>query len=108
MIKPLGFYVLIKMPDVEVKSAGGIILDTITSAKEADACQTGEVIAFGPTAYVGWEGCKPAEGSDKKPHQLWGVEVGDKVEFKKFEGQKSIEAEGYRYIPDSHLVGVVE
>jgi co-chaperonin GroES (HSP10) len=112
--KPCGFYVLIKMPDIEVKSAGGIVLPEDLTKKEQDACPTGEVIAFGPTAFQGWEGCKsenPVEHGtncdQRKPHQLWGVEVGDTVEFKPFEGIKSSEDKQYRYVPDSSLVGVI-
>ena len=108
--KPCGYLVLIKIPDQEEKSEGGIILPDDLTKKEQDACTTGVIIAFGPTAYQGWEGCK--EMGDvmmpRKPHELWGVEIGDTVEFRPFEGMKSSVDEQYRYIPDSQIMGVVD
>lgn len=116
-IKPLGFYVLIEMEVVEEVSAGGIILDRDLVSKEQDATDTGYVRAIGPTAYAGYPGCDPEnKGLDHEgelivaqPHKQWGLEIGDKIEYRKFEGKTS-SAEGYenyRYIPDSHIIGVI-
>ena len=101
MIKPLGFYVLIEMDVVENVSDGGIILGNVD--REQAACEFGIVKDIGPTAYKGFAGCEDsgAEG--------WGVAIGDRVEYRRYEGKRS-EAEGmenYRYIPDSHIIGVV-
>ena len=107
-IKPLGFYVLIEMELVEETSAGGIILDRDLVSKEQDATDTGYVRAIGPTAYYGYPGCNP-EGKLLVPYQMWGLEVGQKIEYRKFEGKKSSVKgyENYRYIPDSHIIGVI-
>lgn len=105
-IKPLGFYVLIEMELVEETSAGGIILDRDLVSKEQDATDTGYVRAIGSTAYVGYPGC---DTEALPPAKMWGLEIGDKIEYRKFEGKKSsVEGyENYRYIPDSHIIGVI-
>ena len=105
---PCGFYLLVELVDVEDTSAGGIFLGD--QKREQSAEELGYIRAVGPTAYAGWEGCKWESPDEfKKPHQLWGVDIGDLVEFRKFEGKKSALPgfENWRYIPDSHIVGVV-
>lgn len=118
-IKPLGFYVLIEMETVEEVSAGGIILDRKLIDKEQDATDVGYVRAIGPTAYHGYPGCdiealdnngdlQPIPGL--KPSNRWGLEIGQKIEYRKFEGKKSAakDHENYRYIPDSHIIGAID
>lgn len=122
-IKPLGFYVLIEMEEVEAVSEGGIIMPDDLIAKEQDATDVGYVRAFGPTAYVGYPGCDlfgESEGltavdynkgiTSPTPNGCWGIEIGDKIEYRRFEGKKSAakDHENYRYIPDSHIIGVIE
>ena len=118
-IKPLGFYVLVEMELVEETSAGGIILDRDLVSKEQDATDTGYVRAIGPTAYAGYPGCdQTVFGEEGYPGversipaaECWGLEIGQKIEYRKFEGKKSsVEGyENYRYIPDSHIIGVIE
>ena len=118
-IKPLGFYVLIEMELVEETSAGGIILDRDLVSKEQDATDTGYVRAIGPTAYAGYPGCETEMLDENgimrkipalKPYDAWGLELGQKIEYRKFEGKKSSAKgyENYRYIPDSHIIGVIE
>ena len=101
-IKPLGFYVLIEMEIVEHTTASGIVLPEDTVAKEQDATSIGFVRAVGPTAYHGYPGCE-----SQCPSNDWGLEIGQKIEYRKFEGKKSaVEGyENYRYIPDSHIIG---
>ncbi len=118
-IKPLGFYVLIEMEIVEEKSSGGIILNSDLVSKEQDATSTGFVRAIGPTAYHGYPGCDKvldneidchAREIEIPPHECWGLTIGQKIEYRKFEGKKSSAKgyENYRYIPDSHIIGVIE
>ncbi len=116
-IKPLGFYVLIEMIEVEAVSEGGIILNQDLVNKEQDATDTGYVRAIGPTAYHGYPGCEvPGEviNGDLKyresPAECWGLEIGQKIEYRKFEGKKSSVRghENYRYIPDSHIIGAID
>lgn len=117
-IKPLGFYVLIEMEAVEEISTGGIVLPGDLVAKEQDATSIGYVRAIGPTAYDGYPGCdpvgttNPSTGRHTKttPSEQWGLEIGQKIEYRKFEGKKSAIPgyENYRYIPDSHIIGAIE
>ena len=77
-------------------------------ALEQDATSVGYIRAFGPTAYVGYPGCDK-EG-EESPSEQWGLKVGQKVEYRKFEGKASSMTgyENHRYIPDSHIIGAVE
>jgi len=120
-IKPLGFYVLIEMEIVEEVTAGGIILSKDLVNKEQDATDVGYVRAIGPTAYHGYPGCDRTEMQkdifteihceiDVPAAECWGLEIGQKIEYRKFEGKKSAAKgyENYRYIPDSHIIGVID
>lgn len=106
-IKPLGFYVLIEMVEVEAVSEGGIVLPGDLVAKEQDATDVGYVRAIGPTAFVGYPGCEQGTAA---PSKQWGLEVGQKIEYRRFEGKSSSvrNYENYRYIPDSHIIGLIE
>lgn len=102
---PLGHFVLVEVKKVEEITEGGIILPEDLSQKEQAVEQIGTVIEIGPTAYKEWPGC-----DSDNPADDWGISVGDTVEFKKYEG-KSCYIEGHerlRYIPDTHIVGVIK
>lgn len=120
-IKPLGFYVLVEME--EVKQEGMIELPQEMLDKEQDATSVGYVRAIGPTAYHGYPGCDAEEAKIAKnssgnlapveavtPAECWGLEIGQKIEYRKFEGKKSVvkDHENYRYIPDSHIIGAID
>jgi len=119
-IKPLGFYVLVEMVKVEEVSDGGIIMPSDLINKEQEATNVGYVRAIGPTAYEGYPGCEPPEHSNRDamgggkvnviPADMWGLQVGQKVEYRRFEGKESAISgyENYRYIPDSHIIGAIE
>ena len=118
-IKPLGFYVLVEMVEVEAVTKGGIILAKAEVARDQEATSIGYVRAIGPTAFHGYPGCdetKEIERGDTTylveaiPHEKWGLEIGQKIEYRRYEGKTSA-AEGYekhRYIPDSHIIGAIE
>lgn len=97
---PFGHYVLLKLTKYDNVSKGGIVLGTVTQEKrEQDGQEVGEVMEFGPTAYMGFSGFEGPEA--------WGIKIGDIVEFKRYEGKKC-ELPGYElfhYIPDSLLIG---
>ncbi len=108
---PLGFYVLIEMENVDNVSAGGIIKATHTEhQREQNAADVGIVISFGPLAFKGFEACNGPED--------WGVEIGDRVEYERYEGKGSrfgldgdeppASEARLRYIPDSKIIGKVE
>jgi co-chaperonin GroES (HSP10) len=106
MIKPCGYYVLVDVTETEKVTPGGIVLTSLTVEKEQIVEETGTIIAFGPTSFVGMRGC---DSDDKPAHEQWGLKVGDKVEFKKYEGKKCFVKgyENFRYIPDTHIMGVI-
>ncbi len=117
--RPLGFYVLVEVVEVETQSSTGIYMGK--QEREQSAEEVGYLRAVGPTAYHGWEGCAEENMDfqaghdvyipDNKimPYQKWGLNIGDMVEFRAYEGKKCIVPgyERWRYIPDSHIVGVV-
>lgn len=114
-LSPLGFYVLVEVIEVESTSEGGIYLGD--QGREQSAEEAGYLRAVGPTAYFGWEGCEytsPIYDGNKwsdviMPYQQWGLEIGDLVEFRAFEGKKSAVPgyERWRYVPDSHIIGII-
>lgn len=114
-IDPNGFYVLIEEEKVEEKSMGGIILAKKDVQREQEACDIGIVRAIGNLCFIGMPMCNPADWPpsspfhDMKPYQIWGIDIGDKVEYRRFEGKVSgIEGcERLRYIPDSCIIGKV-
>ena len=111
VVKPLGYYVLVEMDNVDNVSAGGIIKATHTEhQREQNAADIGTIIAFVPLAFKGFEACNGPED--------WGVAIGDRVEYERYEGKGSrFDLEGneppawelrLRYIPDSKIIGKVE
>jgi len=106
-IKPCGYYILVDVTETEKVTKGGIVLPSDLSKKEQMVEETGKIIAFGPTCFVGMRGCDD-EGSPA--HEQWGLKVGDKVEFKRYEGKPCFVKgyENYRYVPDTHIMGVID
>ena len=105
-VLPLGYNVLIEILPVQVASAGGIIMtSTSEEERERKGRDLARVIAFGPTAYLGYAGCdKPAD---------WGVKEGDIVELStrydgKFTraGEYNKQYENYRYVSDQDICGL--
>jgi hypothetical protein len=113
-VKPFGHYVLIELVEVKQVSKGGIILTDAT--KEQKAAQFAKVLAIGPTAFIGVDGCDPRKWptthpfSEMQPHQIWGIEIGSTVGLKRYEGSDVNVAgiKNYRVIPDTELTHGVE
>lgn len=112
-IQPLGFYCLIQVDEVKDLSAGGIYVGD--SKREQDACETGYLVAIGNTAFAGFAGCNPEsyppshEFHSLQPYQIWGLEIGDRVEYRRYEGKLSgvKGIKNMRYIPDTQIIGKV-
>jgi len=108
--KTNGHYVLVEVLEVKNKSAGGIILGD--TEREQMACEYGRIVSFGPTAFVGISGCDPDKypTNDPRykmtPYQLWGVDVGDQVQFSRMEGVIVRDPDGrnLRAIPDVKII----
>lgn len=105
-VKPLGHKVLIEVMPVQFKSRGGIIIVSENEKKrEKKGREIGRILAFGPTAYLGFAGCDSPED--------WGVKVGDVVELGgRYDGKHSAvvecdnKYESIRYVNDSEIIGV--
>ena len=137
MIKPLGNMVLIRAKKVEKQSEGGIILPEDLTKKEQAVEQTGVIVDFGPTAFKRWVGCESPvwfqramehhspesitdviadyykwDDPEHPPYKQWGLEIGDMIEHKRYEGKDSVteaaDGEVYRYIPDIQILGKIE
>jgi co-chaperonin GroES (HSP10) len=105
-VKPLGFNCLVKIIPVEAKTKSGIItLSSTDEERERKGRDIAEVVAFGPVAFKGYEGCSsPAD---------WGVQVGDIVELStRYDGKFTRASEyneaykNYRYVNDQDIMGL--
>jgi len=105
-VKPVGFNVLVQIIPVQVKSAGGIILNTgDEQEREHKGRDLAKIISFGPVAYKGYSGCdSPAD---------WGVKEGDIVELRtRYDGKYTRASEyhpdygDYRYVVDQDIMGL--
>jgi len=97
---PTGFYLLVRVVDVEQISEGGILLGTDTELnREQEGYDIGVVMAFGSQCYKGFDCAKPEQ---------WGVSIGDHIEFRRYDGKplRYKQFEKYRNLTDSdvHLV----
>jgi co-chaperonin GroES (HSP10) len=109
MIKPCGYYVLVKMEQVEQVTESGIVIATnLENQREQAGHDIGTLVSLGPTAFSGFQG---VEGHDalQRAHE-WGVDIGDKVEFTRYDGKipSHPDYKDYRIIQDAHLIGVIE
>jgi len=106
MDEPLGFYVLVEMKKVESTSSGGIILGDVS--RDQEAVDIGIVRAIGPIAFHGYPGCIPSEYPPShprfsmQPHEIWGINIGDEVGYRRYEGKAGEEL--YKAIPDSQII----
>lgn len=108
ILKPTGYYVLIKMEKIEEKSTGGIILSTKEELeRESSGHDIGIISAIGPTAWTGFQGC--TEDTAEKRAAQWGCKIGDKVEFSRYDGKtpRYEEFKDCRIIQDAHIIGVI-
>ena len=78
--KPAGYKMLVALPQIEEKTAGGIIKAQSTLNREATAANVGFVISLGADAY---------QDKEKFPNGAW-CDVGDYVCYAKYSGQKFI------------------
>ena len=108
MIKPTGFHVLVEMEEVEETTESGIVIATKSGReREQNGHDVGTVIAIGPTAHMGYEGCD-GDTAEARAAQ-WGYGIGDKVQFERYQG-KLLDipgCENHRIITDSNIIAVI-
>ena len=120
-LKPLGFYVLVKVEKVEqtvqIENEHGEAVQLYTASddlvsREQEANSKGWILAFGPTCYRGFAGHSD-DGMCDGPSD-WGLEIGDYVEFQSYNGILSAfenvgelsnkRQKTLRIIPDSNII----
>ncbi len=111
-IKPTGFNVLVKMGAVEQEVQSGALAGfKLRSDEEQDREEggyyAGTVVAIGPTAHLGYEGCE-GETAEERAKE-WGYKVGDQVYFGRYAGDDHLSEipglENHRLIVDKDITG---
>lgn len=74
---PLGDFLLVRLPPMETKTAGGIIIPENEADKRRHIFTAGEVVAMGHECY-----------SDKEKYPTPWVTVGDQIMFAKYNGTR--------------------
>ena len=107
--RPCGYRVLIEMDTVEQEVQDGALAgfqlqSDKEQAREEDGHCVGRIVAFGPTAFLGYSGCR----EDSAPAD-WGVKIGDLIEFNRYDGKVPIQDDDkeYRLVNDSDILMVV-
>jgi len=97
MIKLLLHTVLVKLDDVETKTASGIIL-AIDEKKERKAVEYGTVVQVGPTAFNDY-------GRDASI-----LEGGDRISLNRYSGKSIVDSDGTEYVivNDIDILCVIE
>jgi len=113
MLRPTGYYVLVKMEEVKNEVEDGALAGFQLASKdqhtrEQSGHDVGVLISLGPTAYCGYQGVE-GETAEQRA-ECWGVTVGNKVEFNRYDGKKPNhpDFQDYRVIQDGMIIGVIE
>ena len=95
---PVGYKILVTLPKIEEKTAGGIIKPDSVVDREETAANIGFVVALGPDAY---------KDRDKFPTGPWCKE-GDFIIMRPYSGTRMyIDGEEFRMLNDDSIDGVV-
>ena len=96
--QPAGYKMLVALPKIEEKTAGGIIKASSTIEQETNAANVGFVISLGADAY---------KDKGKFPNGAWCKE-GDFVVMRSYSGTRMyIDGEEFRMLNDDAIEGVV-
>lgn len=121
MLKPCGYYVLVKMEELEEKDESFVEGSELIVAapqmqkdnrdlaeREKAGHDIGTLVALGSTAFNGFQGVTGQTAKERA--EEWGVCVGDKVEFNRYDGKIPSHPDyaDYRIIQDAHIIGVIE
>lgn len=115
---PVGHFMLIALPDVELVTPGGVILPDVVGDVERAASVVGTVIAQGPDCYLDPppklpEGLLPGQpvtvlaARPRFPTGPW-CKVGDTVLFSRYAGKRfKIEDVEFRMIADDEITATI-
>lgn len=97
MIKLLLHTILVKLDDIETKTASGIIL-AIDEKKERKAVEYGTVVQVGPTAFVDY---------GRSPDC---IKVGDRISLNRYSGKSVTDVDNTEYVivNDQDVLCVIE
>lgn len=107
-LKACGYYVLIEIPAKPEVKESLIIMPSGHEDAEISAADIGIVRDIGPCAFSGMAALDGGTGAERA--KQWGFEVGDTVEFTRYDGKRpSTEGyENFRSIQDQHIITKVE
>lgn len=98
MIVPLLHRIILKLDEVEKKTASGIVLPESVTDKERKAVEVGTVISIGPTAFRDY-------GGDENT-----LHVGDRVTIAKYSGKEiqDVDGTGYVAVNDEDIICILK
>jgi co-chaperonin GroES (HSP10) len=115
---PVGHFMLVALPEIEVRTAKGIYLPETVSDRERAASVVGTVIAMGPDCYKDPEPKMPSDlppgtpvtvlaARPRFPSGPW-CKVGDTVLFSRYAGKRfKIEGVEFRMLSDDEITATI-
>lgn len=116
---PVGHFMLVALPEVEIVTAKGIYIPDATSERERVASVIGTVIAMGPDCYRDPDPVVPQSALDagvpifmlaprpRFPSGAW-CKVGDTVMFSRYGGKRfMIEGVEFRMLADDEITATI-
>lgn len=116
---PVGHFMLVALPEVEIKTAKGIYIPDATSERERVASVIGTVIAMGPDCYKDPDPVVPRSALDagvpifmlaprpRFPSGPW-CKVGDTIMFSRYGGKRfMIEGIEFRMLADDEITATI-
>lgn len=107
-IRPTGFRVLVDCTPIEEVTEGGIVLPGQTHKRMSAVENTGTIVAFGPTVFIGYAGIAEDAEPEERAAQ-WGCKIGDVIQFGSYQGHRYEDNEGdQRLVDDENIIAVLE
>lgn len=115
---PVGHFMLVALPEVEVRTASGIYIPETVSDRERAASVVGTVIAMGPDCYLDPEPKLPSTipastpvtilaARPRFPSGPW-CKIGDTVLFSRYAGKRfKIEGVEFRMLSDDEITATI-
>lgn len=109
MLKACGYYILVEIPEKESIKSSVIMISQEFKDEEVYASDIGIIKDIGPTCFSGMEALMDIKCSIERAKK-WGIKVGDKVEFTRYDGKQPTTPgyENYRFIQDQHVIARIE